>query len=238
MNQSPIPVETTFVDFKCPHCGSSVAFPDQWIGKTQECPNCLQILIVPKPGVEVGAKLPIPIKTRRMLLRRLVPSDSNDLLEIVGDEELIRYHDWYAYDEEQVQDWLRRDGNKLLFERGHDFCLALQLLDQPKVIGYIAMAYREKDNSEMALNVLVNRNYQRQGFATEAVRASMKLIFTEVNVHRLCTWCDSRNLAGVHLLEKVGLRCEGRFIKCKLMKGEWVDTVQYALLQEEYVSAA
>jgi len=58
-----------------------------------------------------------------------------------------------------------------------------------------------------------------------------------LNVRRLSAWCDSRNLAGLRMLEKVALRREGQFIKCKLMKGEWVDTVQYAFLQEEYLSA-
>jgi RimJ/RimL family protein N-acetyltransferase len=237
MNETPIPVEITFVDFKCPHCGNPVSFPDQWIGRAQECPTCCKILIVPKPGVEVGAKLPIPFKTSRLLLRRLIPMDLNDLLEMVSDEDLMRYLDWYPQNEEEVQGWLESDQKTRLFQRGHNFCLALELLEQPKVIGYVTLAYLEGENDEMCLNVMVNRNYQRRGFGTEAVRGAMDFIFVGLNVRRLCVWCDCRNFAGVRLLEKSGLRREGQFIKCKLMKGEWVDTVQYALLQEEYVSA-
>jgi RimJ/RimL family protein N-acetyltransferase len=231
-------VEVTFVDFKCPHCGNPVSFPDQWIGRPQECPNCFQILIVPKPGVEVGAKLPIPFKTSRLLLRRLVPIDSNHLLEIVGDENLVRYQDWYPYDDDEVQKWLASDQKTLLFQPGHVFYLAMELLEQPKVIGYIGLAYLDKDNSEMSLDLLINLNYQRRGYGTKAVRGAIQFAFDGLNVRRLCVWCDSRNLAGLRLLEKAGFRREGKFIKCKLMKGDWVDTIQYAFLQEEYVSAA
>jgi RimJ/RimL family protein N-acetyltransferase len=236
-NQTPIPVEIVFVDFKCPHCGNLVSFPDQWIGRPQECPNCFQILIVPKQGVEVGAKLPIPFKTSRLLLRRLMPIDLNDLLEMVSDEDLMRYLDWYPQDEEEVQSWLDSDQKTRLFQQGHNFCLALELLEQPKVIGYVTLSYLNKENDEMCLSVMVNRNYQRHGFGSEAVRGAMKFIFAGLNVRRLSAWCDSRNLAGLRMLEKAALRREGQFIKCKLMKGEWVDTVQYAFLQEEYLSA-
>jgi len=237
INQTPIPVEIAFVDFKCPHCGGPVSFPDQWIGRAQECPTCSRILVVPKPGVEVGAKLPIPIKTSRLLLRRLIPMDSNDLLEIVSDEDMLRYLDWYPLDEQEVQNWLEDDQKHQLFQKGPAFYLALELLEQPKIIGYVALTYLEKDNSEMSVDLLVNPNYQRRGFGTEAFRGVMEFIFTGLNVRRICCWCDSRNLAGMRLLEKAALRREGQFIKCKMMKGEWVNTVQYAFLQEEHVSA-
>jgi hypothetical protein len=74
--------------------------------------------VVPKPGVEVGAKLPIPIRTSRLLLRRLIPMDSNDLLEIVSDEDVLLYQDWYPMDEQEVQSWLEDDQKRQLFQQG------------------------------------------------------------------------------------------------------------------------
>jgi RimJ/RimL family protein N-acetyltransferase len=238
INQTPIPVEITFVDFKCPHCGNPVSFPDQWIGRPQECPSCFQMLIVPKPGVEVGSKLPIPFKTSRLLLRRLIPMDSNDLLEIVSDEDILRYQDWSPMDEQEVESWLADDQKTPQFQRGCIFYLALELLEQQKVIGFVTLNCLEENKSEMSVDVFINRTHQRHGFGTEAFRGAMEFIFTGLNVRRLSAWCDSRNLAGLHILEKAGLRREGQFIKCRLVKGEWVDTIQYAFLQEEYLLAA
>ena len=42
---------------------------------------------------EFGLKLPIPGQTARLLLRRLTLDDANDLLEIVGDADLVRDYD-------------------------------------------------------------------------------------------------------------------------------------------------
>ena len=166
--------------------------------------------------------------------------DSSDLLEIVGDENLLRYHDSYALDEPAVQTWLDNDQEQQLFQREPNFYLALELLEQPKVVGYVTLTSGEKHNLEVSVSVevLVNRNYQRRGFAAEAFRGALEFVFAGLNVRRLCCWCDSRNLAGLRLLEKAGLRQEGHFIKSKFMKGEWVDTVQFALLREEYRSVA
>jgi len=238
MKQTPIPVEITFVDFKCPHCGEAVSFPDQWIGRPQTCPACSQILIVPQPGAEFGLRLPIPFQTSRLVFRRLGPADANDLLEIVGDAEVARNYEWCPMDEQEVQVWLENDPKMPPLQPGSNFYLALGLLGEPKLAGLAAMSYRDKGNSEMTVDICVNPNYQRRGFGTEAFRGVMQLVFAGLNTHRLCTWCHSRNQAGVHMLEKAGLRREGEFIKCKLMRGEWVDVVQYALLREEYGSGA
>lgn len=236
MNESQVPEEIKWVDFECPHCGNPVSFPNQWIGKAQECPTCSRVLVVPKPGVKVDAKLPIPLKTSRLLLRQLTPSDSNDLLEIVGDESMARYQDWDPFDEEAVQSWLANDKKKRLFQQGHVFYLAMELLEQPKMIGYVALTYLNLDNTEMSVDILVNKKYQRRGFGIEALRGVMHLLFAGLNVRRLCAWCDCRNTAAVGMLQKVGMRREGQFIKHKFMKGEWVDSFAYALLQDEYGS--
>jgi RimJ/RimL family protein N-acetyltransferase len=237
MNQTPIPVKIKFIDFKCPYCQSSVSFPEQFIGRPQECPTCFQILIVPKPGEKIGAKLPIPFQTSKLLLRQLAPIDSNDLLEIVGDENSIRYQDWYTMDVQEVENWLANDDKTPKFQQGRVFFLAVELLEHPKVIGLVALNCNAEDKSEMSVDVFINHKYQRRGFGTEAFRGMMKLFFARLNVRRICAWCDSRNLPGLHLLERSGMRREGQFVKCKFTKGEWVDTVQYALLQEEFVSA-
>ncbi len=245
MNQTQVPPESTFVDFKCPHCGNLVSFPDQFIGRAQECPNCSQILIVPKLGVEVGAKLPIPFETSRLLVRRLGPMDSKDLLEIASDENTLRYQEWYPLDEQDVQTWLVNELKKQLFQQESSFYLALELLEQPKVIGFLTLTLAgSKENlgrhasgrtieNTVLVKVLKNSQCQEGLGRMEAFRGAMEFIFTGLNVRRLCCWCDSRNLAGVRLFEKAGLRREGQFVKCKFMKGEWVDSVQYSLLQEE-----
>ena len=125
----------------------------------------------------------------------------------------------------------------------HQLNLALELVEQNKVIGFVKLGFLDDDNpetsgTEMSLYVYVNRKYQRRGFATEAVRGAMEFLFLRLNVRRLRTWCHCKDLACIRVLEKAGLRREGTFLKSNFVKGEWVDIAAYALLKEEYVSMA
>src|SRR6266571_1209807 len=65
-------MDEPFIDSKCPYCSNPVSFPRSSVGSVQDCPNCQEILIVPEEGVEVAAKLPIPIQTPRLFLERVL----------------------------------------------------------------------------------------------------------------------------------------------------------------------
>ncbi len=84
------------------------------------------------------------------------------------------------------------------------------------------------------VNLFVNRQFQRQGFATEALGALLGLCLGDLGLRRVSARCDSRNVAACRLLEKLGVRREGEFVQDHLAKGEWANTVWWALLAEEY----
>jgi len=234
MDQNP--EEITFIDFKCPHCGCSVSFPETSIDSVQECPSCSQILIVPDRGIQVGATLPIPMKTSRLLLRRLASPDSGDLLELNADDESFRYIDWNPVEEQEVEDWLAKDQSTRLTENGAPLRLGIETLEHPKVVGLISLYFTNEDRRQMSFSAMMNCAHRRRGFGTEAIRGAMNFAFTGLKIHRLSASCDSRNIGALRMLDKAGLRREGQSIKAEFRKGEWVDTVWFALLREEYES--
>ena len=75
---------------------------------------------------------------------------------------------------------------------------------------------------------------QGRGFATEALRAVMSLLFTEHGVHRISAECDTRNDRSVALLERVGLRRGAHHREAVWRRGEWCDEYGYAVLAEEW----
>jgi predicted RNA-binding Zn-ribbon protein involved in translation (DUF1610 family) len=95
-----------FIDFKCPYCAESVSFSADTPSKIQECPECGEILILPRESSEFGHKIPIPITTPRLVLRRLAGGDWKDLLEFMSDDELFRYSEGSSLGEEQIIQWL------------------------------------------------------------------------------------------------------------------------------------
>src|SRR2546421_9312096 len=105
--------ERDFIDFRCPHCGETGSFPQADIGFVRACPNCMEDLIVPEIGGEVGRVLPLPITTSRLVLRRFTPNDWKGLLELMPDQ-----------GEDYVSGWLERDSQVRLSTPGQTFWLA------------------------------------------------------------------------------------------------------------------
>jgi RimJ/RimL family protein N-acetyltransferase len=229
--------EENFIDFKCPYCGEPVSFPQESAGFAQACPNCTESLIVPDDGSEVGRQIPLPITTPRLVLRRLAGGDWKDLLELMSDEEFFRYQDGVPLDEDGVLHWLESDAHVKLTTPDQPLYLGIQVQDGGKLIGYLSLSFTDPQRLLVTFSISLNRGFQRKGFALEAVEALLGFCFEGLKLHRVAGWCDSRDTAACRLMEKVGFRREGEFVKNRWVHGEWTNSVWYAALDEEYLQA-
>ena len=98
-------IDANFIDCKCPYCGEAVSFPENSARGLEKCPNCTEDLVVPGDGSAIAGRIPLPITTPRLVLRRLAAADWKDLLEFLSDEELFRYVDNYPIGEKEVLEW-------------------------------------------------------------------------------------------------------------------------------------
>jgi [ribosomal protein S5]-alanine N-acetyltransferase len=199
----------------------------------EKCPNCTEDLVVPRDGSEVAGKIPLPITTPRLVLRRLAPAAWKDLLDFLSDEELFQYVDNYPIGEKEVLDLLDADQHVKLTTPKSTFCLAIEPQPERTVMGIVYLRFTDDARLQMDVRIYVSRKCQRQGFATEALNAILSFCFAGIGLHRVSTWCDSRNIAACRLTEKAGMRREGELIKDRYLNGEWINTVLYALLNEE-----
>jgi RimJ/RimL family protein N-acetyltransferase len=228
--------EPQFVDFKCPYCREIVSFPEDVGGTAKECPNCLESLIVPTEPKEFANAVPVPIHTPRLILRRLQTTDYKDLAEFVFDREAYPYISREPPDEQGLLKWLEADRHVKLTSPDTAFTLAIELQSETKVIGLMYLHINEARN-ETTLQVSVSRKYQRQGLATEAADAILGFCFNAIGLHRVVAHADSRNIAARRVCEKLGMRQEAEFFKDTWLDGEWVNSVWYGILAEEYRAA-
>ena len=226
--------EESFADFTCPYCGEQISFPMDYIGFVQACPSCDESVIVPEATVASGHKLPLPISTARLALRRFRAGDWRDLMECLSDEEMFRYVDGQPLDEEHILRWLEADSHVKLTTPGQPFCLGIEIRSSEKLIGYLSLSFTDVQRVQASLSIYIGRNYQRQGYATEAIAAMLEFCFVGIKLHRITASCDSRHIAARRVLEKLGMRCEGEFLKDHFADGDWQNTVFYGILSEEY----
>ncbi len=228
--------EESFVDFRCPYCEETVSFPATDAGFARACPNCTETVLVPQDGSDVGERLPLPIITERLSLRRFAPGDWKDLLEYMSDESLFHHLSGGPLEEDDLLRWLEAEVHVKLTTPDQMFYLGIELTEKSKLVGHIGLRFT--DPLQAGLLVILNRNFHRQGIAIEALRGLFEFCFKGIKLHRLTATLDARNASARRLFEKAGMRREGEFLKSVPSHEGWQSSLAYALLDEEFAKPA
>lgn len=228
--------DDSFIDFNCPYCQQPVSFPVSGVGSVEECPNCMESIVVSKAGGTEARKPPLPIVTDRLRLRRFTAHDWKGLLALVSDEEGFAYVDGLpGPSEEEVLRWLDSEAHIKLTTPQQILHLAIELQEGNKLLGVAGLWFTDLQRRQARFNLSVHVAEQRKGFGREAVKGLLGFFFEGLKLHRVSVRCDSPNTAARGLLEKAGLRCEGEFVKDQLtLEGGWTNSTWYAVLGEEY----
>ena len=89
------------------------------------------------------------------------------------------------------------------------------------------------------LGWVVDPDHARRGYATEAVRELLRYCFEELGVRRVTANCFLENDISWRLMERLGMRRETHAVRDSLHRsGRWLDTVAYAMLDDEWPLAA
>lgn len=135
------------------------------------------------------------ILTDRLIIRNFCASDVNDLHEILGDDETMKYCE-PTYTLEQTQSFLQ------------DFCIvkkgafAVVQKSNQKVIGYIL--FNAWETSVYEIGWIFNKNYWQQGYAYEACSNIIAYAFEKLNVSKVVAETIDKQKS-IGLMEKLGM---------------------------------
>jgi RimJ/RimL family protein N-acetyltransferase len=89
--------------------------------------------------------------------------------------------------------------------------------------------------TQAELGWVLDPRFTGHGYATEAVRALLRVCFEGLRVRRVVANCFLGNRASWRLMERVGMRRETHAVAESLHRsGRWLDTLGYALLADEW----
>ena len=92
--------------------------------------------------------------------------------------------------------------------------------------------------TQAELGWALDPGYTGHGYATEAVRELLRHCFQDLAVRRVTANCFLDNDTSWRLMERVGMRRELHAVRESLHRsGRWLDTVGYAILDEEWAPA-
>lgn len=91
----------------------------------------------------------------------------------------------------------------------HSFSLAIVRSADRALLGSCATWVESQVHSRGALGFAIARQHWGQGYATEAARAILVLVFTELGLDRVEATCRPDNTGSRRVLEKLGMQQEG-----------------------------
>ena len=167
------------------------------------------------------------IRTRRLLLRPYRFDDVDDVFAYGSDEEWGRYLD-------VQQPYTRRSA-------GEDVARAIlaggaspmwAIVHEERVVGGVTVIDRGAGAGELGYSLA--RPLWGQGLMTEAATVAVAYGFETLHLVRIHASTDIRNTASWRVMEKLGMKREGVLRRHRLIQGELVDEVCYAILREEW----
>lgn len=178
------------------------------------------------------------IETERLILRRFEAGDAEPFFKYRTLPEVALYQSegWLTFTCEDAAQFVREQSQGDPGTPDGWFQIAIVLKVTGELIGDIGL-HTLSDTRQAEIGFTIAPIHQQQGYAHEAVRALMGLLFTTPCFHRVIAIADVRNLSSVRLLEKLGMRREGIFLKSAWSNGAYADECQYALLSDEYAAA-
>ena len=78
------------------------------------------------------------------------------------------------------------------------------------------------------------KQYRRRGFGGEVARLLIEYVFEELGFIRLQSGANHKNTASIKFQESLGFVLEGVSRKARLVNGEYLDSINFAMLREEY----
>lgn len=184
---------------------------------------------------QVLARLSLPVRTERLTLRRARADDVDAVWAYRGRPEVSRWMTLGGDRDDFHARFVDPQGlaGTLLVE--HDGALIGDLrISVEDAWGQSEVAARAQA-TQAELGWCIVPEHAGRGYATEAASALLRLCFRGLGLRRVTASCFAENEPSQRLMERLGLRLEGRGVRDSLHRsGRWLDGAYYALLAEEW----
>lgn len=177
------------------------------------------------------------ITTERLMLRPFQAFDGPEVRRLAGEREIASttLHIPHPYPEGAAEDWIAT--HQELFDQGKAVVFAIMLQSEARLIGAIGLTvHPEHDNAE--LGYWIGKPYWNQGYATEAGAAVVRYGFEVLGLARIYAHHFARNPASGRVMQKLGMKHEGR-LRGHVKKWEnYEDQELYGILRDEFAELA
>ncbi len=175
------------------------------------------------------------LETERLILRQITAEDTEAVLRIFGDPEVVRYmreaeQPLTRYeDAQEIVDW-----TKEIFAKKTGIRWAITLKGSQQLLGTCGFHAWNAQNRHADVGYELSSQHWRQGIMFEAMRCVTDFCFVKMDMHRIGADVTAGNEASAHLLRKLGFKHEGTWREREYMFGRYIDLWLFGLLRHEW----
>ncbi|HQS83560.1 MAG: hypothetical protein B7Y25_01960 [Alphaproteobacteria bacterium 16-39-46] len=154
--------------------------------------------------------LPMPIETRRLSLRPLMPGDGKEIFKAIEESKEL-FKKWLPW-ARSVNVW--EDSEKTAREFYAEFIerkkMPLVILKNQRVIGMCGFNKINWEIPSASIGYWLKVSAQGNGYAREAIAALTLYSFNLIKLKRLTIVCDDTNIKSIQVAESLGYTLETR----------------------------
>ena len=151
------------------------------------------------------------VETERLLLRKMVPGDFENLCEILQDEKTMYAYEG-AFSDGEVQQWLDRQRSR--YQQWGFGLWAVILKENGKMIGQCGLTMQEIPGKRVPeIGYLFEKKYWHKGYAAEAAAAVKEYAFGVLGLEEVFSIIRDTNIASQKVAERNKMTRTGMFVK-------------------------
>ena len=184
----------------------------------------------------IFARIP-ELHTRRLLLRRMMPSDAYDMYEYACRADVTRYLTWEPHpSRDYTRQYLEFINTRYKSGDFYDWAIIWRADGDmnEKMIGTCGFTRFDYNNNFAEVGYVINPAYRGRGVAPEALRRVMEFGFEELGLNRIEARYMVGNDVSRRVMEKVGMHFEGIRRRALLYGNAYRDIGYCSILAEDF----
>ena len=173
------------------------------------------------------------LRSARLLLRPFTEADTDAIFAVFSNPRVMRYWDSPPW-KERAQAERFIENSQRMEQEAEGARLAIERSADGVLLGQCCLFKWNPTFRSAGIGYCLDDTAWGQGFATEAVGATLRWAFDTLDLNRVQAELDTRNPASARVLEKLGFVREGTLRQDCIVDGEVSDSWVYGLLRAQW----
>jgi ribosomal-protein-alanine N-acetyltransferase len=182
----------------------------------------------------VPSIFPALVEGERIRLREVTIDDFGATWRWASRPEFFRFLPMDQPTRDEERRWLSSIVDESHEVPRRQYELGIEVIDGSELIGMVRLGIDSERHRSASIGYGIGPDRWGHGYATEAAQLVVGFGFEVLGLHRIWATHHPDNFASRKVLEKVGLREEGRRRDDRLVGGVWYDSVVCSILEDDW----